>query len=235
MLISLSGLDGAGKSTLAEALRSRLEKHGVSAVIFHMNKDVGLYAYLRNARDTVTRAIRPGRQRRDLASQGPSRNAGEPIGRAKAALLEIRRRIIWNKSLRRWVDLGDLATFLLYRAYIEKLRGRVLIMDRYFYDRMADIADGQRWRYLRWFAGVAPTPDVAVLVEVSPEEAFLRKQEYSVASMTSRRAIYKEIFSWLPHSVILANDDLDVALNSLEQIVLEHLKGTGRTRLAAES
>ena len=49
MLVTLSGLDGAGKSTLAEALKARLEKDGTPAVIFHMNKQVGLYAYVRNA------------------------------------------------------------------------------------------------------------------------------------------------------------------------------------------
>lgn len=236
MLITLSGLDGAGKSTLAEALRAKLEKDGIAAVVFHMNKDVGLYAYLRNARDLVKRAIRPGHG--EAAPHGssvaPAMDAGKPIGPAKAALLDVRRRIIWNKSLRRWVDLGDLATFLLYRSYIEKVRGRVLIMDRYFYDRMADIADGQRWRYLRWFCRITPTPDVAVLVEVTPEEAFSRKREYSVDSMTKRRTYYKEIFSWIPQSVTLPNDDLAVALNTLVQIVFDRLKGTGHRRLAAE-
>lgn len=237
MLISLSGLDGAGKSTLAEALRSRLEKNGVRAVIFHMNKDVGLYAYLRNARDAVKSSFRsrPSESSADDRLRHPATGPDRPIGSAKAALLEVRRRIIWNKSLRRWVDLGDLATFHLYRLYIEKVRGRVLIMDRYFYDRMADIADGRRWRYLRWFSRITPAPDVAVFVEVSPEEAFRRKQEYSVESMTSRSATYKEIFSWVQGSVTLCNNDLEEAVETLEQIVLTRLKCAGRQCLAAES
>lgn len=235
MLITLSGLDGAGKSTLADALQARLRKSGVRAIIFHMNKEVGLYAYLRTARDAVLRAIRPGRAAAADKAQLPAEAGRSEPGSAKAALLEIRRRIIWNKSLRRWVDLGDLLTFLIYRLFIEKIRGRVLIMDRYFYDRMADLADGRSWRYLRWFSRIIPDPDVAVLVEVTPEEAFARKGEYSVESMTRRRAIYKEIFSWVPQSVTLANDDLDVALHTLEQIVFDRLKHAGRQRLAAES
>ena len=64
MLITLSGLDGAGKSTLAEALKASLERDGMPAVVFHMNKDVGLYAYVRNLRDAIKGWIRkPGRPR----------------------------------------------------------------------------------------------------------------------------------------------------------------------------
>ena len=233
MLITLSGLDGAGKSTLAEALRASLEKGGTPAVIFHMNKDVGLYAYVRNVRDTIKGLIRPGSG--PASSTAPASGSPQQSSRAKGALLELRRRIIWNKPLRRWVDLGDLIMFHAYRLYIEKIRRRVLIMDRYFYDRIADQADGHRWKYLRWFARITPVPDVAVLVEVSPEEAFERKGEYSIESMTLRSSNYREIFSWVPTSVALSNDELDVAVDTLERIVARRIDAARPRSLAAES
>lgn len=229
MLVTLSGLDGAGKSTLANALKARLEKDGTSAVIFHMNKQVGLYAYVRSVRDAFLRTVR----RVEPPAEHGEKSSAKP-GRAKAMLLEIRRRIIWNKELRRWVDLGDLATFLVYRLYVEKVRGQVLIMDRYFYDRITDIADGHHWRYLRWFSSLAPVPDLPVFVEVSPEEAFARKGEYSVDSMTRRRAIYKEVFSWVPGAVVLCNDDRLRAADELQRLVAERLSGRGQPALASE-
>lgn len=229
MLVTLSGLDGAGKSTLANALKARLEKDGTSAVIFHMNKQVGLYAYVRSVRDAFLRTVR----RVEPPAEHGEKSSATP-GRAKAMLLEIRRRIIWNKELRRWVDLGDLATFLVYRLYVEKVRGQVLIMDRYFYDRITDIADGHHWRYLRWFSSLAPVPDLPVFVEVSPEEAFARKGEYSVDSMTRRRAIYKEVFSWVPGAVVLCNDDRLRAADELQRLVAERLSGPGQPALASE-
>lgn len=232
MLITLSGLDGAGKSTLADALKSSLERDGTPAVIFHMNKDVGLYAYARNIRDAIKGFVRPARPKPPL-KVGPDTGSPQAPSSAKRAMLEVRRRIIWNKSLRRWVDLGDLGVFFLYRLYIGKFRGRVLIMDRYFYDRLADQADGHRWKYLRWFAGIVPAPDVPVLVEVSPEEAFERKGEYSIESMTLRRANYREIFSWIPGSVILPNDELDAAVDTLGQIVRSRMSQPRHQRLAA--
>ena len=234
MLITLSGLDGAGKSTLAEALKARLERDGTPAVIFHMNKEVGLYAYLRNVRDAVMGLARKTRPKAPEAPV-PNPDTQEKPSRAKAALLEVRRRIIWNKALRRWVDLGDLGLFLVYRLYIERARGRILIMDRYFYDRLADQADGRRWKYLRWFAGITPVPDVAVLVDVSPEESFGRKGEYSIESMTLRRANYKEIFSWIPGSVILPNDELDAAVDALERLVAARINPPRPQELAAGS
>ena len=232
MLITLSGLDGAGKSTLAEALKASLERGGTAAVIFHMNKDVGVYAYVRSVRDAIKERMLPSAPR-DGASTPHSRVKDRSPGRAKSALLELRRRIIWNKSLRKLVDVGDLALFLVYRLYEERFRGRILIMYRYFYDRLADQADGRRWRYLRWFAGFTPRPDVPVLVEVSPEQAFGRKGEYSIESMTLRRSSYREIFGWVPGSIILPNDDLEVAIETLEQIVASHLNKPRRQRAAA--
>lgn len=236
MLITLSGLDGAGKSTLAEALQAKLGEKGVRAAVLHMNKDVGLYAYLRTARDELkrlvgfshVRAVRPDNS--TLSSTEPRQGS-----RAKAALLEVRRRIIWSRSLRRFVDIGDLGTFLLYRLVVERVRGRVLIMDRYFFDRIADVADGKRWGYLRWFSKLIPTPDLAVLVEVSPQEAFSRKGEYSVESMTRRRQLYQEIFGWVPNAVTLRNDDLGAALSQLEQLVFDRLGIAGHQSLATES
>lgn len=220
MLITLSGLDGAGKSTLAGALQASLQEKGVPAVVFHMNKEVGLYAYLRRGRDRLKRVLS---LRRPPAAENDAEPAIASVHEKPGALSKLSRQVIWNKSLRRWVDLGDLATFLLYRLLIEKVRGEVLIMDRYFYDRMADVADGRRWRYLRWFSRITPTPDVAVLVEVSPEEAFSRKGEYSVSSMTARRQTYHQIFGWVPTAVMLPNDDVRDASRKLEQLVFDRL------------
>ena len=232
MLVTLSGLDGAGKSTLAEALKANLEKDGTPAVIFHMNKQVGLYAYVRNLRDAFLRIL-GSRRRQPNAAHVTGEGSSAKSGRAKAALLEIRRRIIWNKALRRWVDWGDLAAFLVYRLYVEKMRGQVLIMDRYFYDRITDIADGHHWRYLRWFSRMTPVPDVPVFVEVSPEEAFLRKGEYSVESMTRRRAIYREVFSWVPSAVVLCNDDRHRAAEELQRLVAERRSSPFEPTLAS--
>ena len=53
MLITFSGLDGAGKSTLIEWLKTALEEQDRQVAIFHLNDHVGLYAYARFVRDRL--------------------------------------------------------------------------------------------------------------------------------------------------------------------------------------
>ena len=53
MLITFSGLDGAGKSTLVRWLQQTLERQNRRVVVFHMNDHVGVYAYLRRLRNQL--------------------------------------------------------------------------------------------------------------------------------------------------------------------------------------
>src|SRR5207302_10650652 len=53
MLITFSGLDGAGKSTLVRWLQQTLERQHRRVVVFHMNDHVGVYAYLRRLRNQL--------------------------------------------------------------------------------------------------------------------------------------------------------------------------------------
>src|SRR3989440_5359196 len=59
MLITFSGLDGAGKSTLVRWLQQTLERQNRRVGVFHMNDHVGVYAYLRRLRDRLGGAPPP--------------------------------------------------------------------------------------------------------------------------------------------------------------------------------
>src|SRR2546430_311631 len=59
MLITFSGLDGAGKSTLVRWLQQTLERQNRRVVVFHMNDHVGVYAYLRRLRNQLGGAPPP--------------------------------------------------------------------------------------------------------------------------------------------------------------------------------
>src|SRR5213082_4253239 len=129
MLITFSGLDGAGKSTLVRWLQQTLERQHRRVVVFHMNDHVGVYAYLRRLRNQLGGA--------------PPRNGGA------GALRRVRDALLWGRVLRRVIYPLDLLLFLVYRLYHESIRRRVVIMDRYFYDTLVDIADGRHWGVLR--------------------------------------------------------------------------------------
>jgi thymidylate kinase len=222
VLITFSGLDGAGKSTLINWLKARLEAQRRPVVVFHMNDHIGLYAYLRAIRNLVLGA--PAQTAADPvrpAIAGAEGNGNAGAVRPTPALRRVRNAVVWNKPLRRWIYLLDLGVFLCYRTVVEKVRGRVLIMDRYFYDTLVDVSDGRRWGWVRLLKLITPTPTISVFLDIGPEESFQRKGEYSVEYLTRRYLAYKQVFEWVPSATHLVNTDLELTQRALWQVVAE--------------
>lgn len=213
MLITFSGLDGAGKSTLIERLRAVLAADGHPVTVLTMYDDIGVYAFIRRVRDSVS-------GRRGWSTSDPDR-LGVPPSR-HGPLMSALFRIVRSKRTKRVVYCVDLLLFRL-RLAVERARARVLITDRYFYDSLADIADGRRWSYIHWVLSLLPTPDVPVFVDVAPEAAFRRKAEYPLPYLARRRETYRHIFSRVERCLILKNDDLELAFRQLEGVVIQRM------------
>lgn len=242
MLISLSGLDGAGKSTLIASLRQFCEERGQPAVVRHMNDDVGTYAVLRALRDRLrgprsaeaeerSRARRRGGE----VAEARERPASGPAGTRRATGLQrLRDAIVWSRTLRRCLYPIDLALFWACRLYHERLRGRVLIMDRYFYDTLVDVADPGRWFWVALLERFTPTPTVPVFLDVPPEVSFARKGEYSIEYLRERWAAYQAIARRVPSALHVANDDLAATQALLRNVVslqlAAHSRDDRRTR-----
>ncbi|HEV2672601.1 MAG TPA: glycosyltransferase [Gemmatimonadales bacterium] len=206
MLITLSGLDGAGKSTLIQGLRAALEERGVPVAVLHLDHDVGVYAALRKVRDG-----------------GVSAAVAQPADTNPSLARRIRNAVVWSKVLRRLIYPIDVIVLLCYRAYIEGIQRRILVMDRYHYDTLVDVWSESRWgrlwtRLLRFFT---PTPALPILVETRPEVAFARKQEYSLPYLRDRWNTYIRVFGRVPNAVKLRNDDPGSARDDLRRIAME--------------
>lgn len=215
MLITVSGLDGAGKSTLINWLRGTLERDGHRITVLHLNTQVGLYAYARSLRD---RLLGP-REKPWFA------DAREVEHRHKSPIQRLRTAVVWSKGLREIVYLIDLMLFLGYRFYVETVRRRVFIMDRYFYDSLVDVANGRNWKMLRFLQRLTPTPDLAFLLDVPPEQAYSRKREQPFSYLERRWRAYKVVFPWIPTAVLLGNQDIQTAENGLYRTVQRCMAG----------
>lgn len=209
MLITFSGLDGAGKSTLIEWLRSDLERQRHPVAVLHLNDDVGVYSWLRAIRDRV--------------AGGPPPNALPRMTPLPTRLGRLRDAILWSRLLRIVLYPVDLLAFAVMRFYQERVRRRVLIMDRYFYDRLVDVTGRRGEPWLRVLASLTPTPDLPVLLEISPEEAYARKGEYTVEYLRRRREAYARVFPWVPASLTLSACELPAARLAIAAAVRERL------------
>jgi len=226
VLITFSGLDGAGKSTLIDWLKAELERRHRAVRVLHMTDNVGLYAAVRSVRDALGRLAgrRPGAapERPRMSGEVPTHAGdGTRAARVRALLWRLRDAVLWNKPIRRALYPLDLMIFLVIRWYVEAFRGQVLITDRYFYDTLVDVADDGRWFWVRLLERVTPAPDVPVFLEISPEESFARKGEYSVPYLARRGAAYRAVQPLVPRALVVHNDDLTATQRVLARAVLE--------------
>jgi thymidylate kinase len=208
VLITFSGLDGAGKSTLIEFLTATLEGRRQPVTVLHLNDQVGVYAFLRGVRNRLRGApedgLVPGAP--DPKSQKLQRPAPRGL---RGALSRLRTALLWNKGLRRLLYPLDLAIFVCYRAYLERARGRVLIMDRYFYDTLVDLTSGRPGPWTRLLERLTPRPTVPVFLDITPEESFRRKREFTIEYLSRRADAYRRVFDRVPNAIRLRNDNLE--------------------------
>lgn len=219
MLITISGLDGSGKSTLIADLKESLERQHRKVAVSHMNYDVGLYSLVRSlARKTST----SGSNDNGLENHAPRELARE--SHVKSGMARLRYKLAWNKSLRLLVYPLDVIFFLAYRVYVEQVRQQVLIMDRYFYDTVVDLTGAQETLRTRLLSWLTPTPNLSIYLDCDPETAFVRKQEYSVDYLKHRRHSYLKLISALPRMLVVSTDqDLEATRLSFAIAVRERM------------
>lgn len=181
-VVALSGLDGAGKSSQAEALAAALARLGYDAepvwVPLASNRAV---EGVSSAARRVLRAVR-----RVPGASGAHRRAeaGESLvaGRGAGPLARV------------WVTYVALANALAHRRLAR--RGRVAIFDRYVLDSDVRIAElwGRRFPLARrLLRALSPRPVCAFLLEVAPETAFARKQDrWSLEELQRQAAAYRD-------------------------------------------
>jgi len=183
LLVSFSGVDGAGKSTQIDNLRRGAEDAGYRVRVLAFWDDVVVGCRFRES--FVHKAYK---------SERGVGAPGKPVARR-------------DKNVRRWyltllrhalylLDALSLAAVARARSFNESKEGRELIIfDRYIYDELANLPlrNPLTRSYLKLIELMVPRPDVAYLLDADPEAARSRKPEYPVAFLSRSRIAYKDL------------------------------------------
>jgi thymidylate kinase len=223
MLISFSGLDGAGKSTQIGQLRSALHAAGLESRTLAFWDDV-----------VVGVRYREGFVHKVYKSERGIGAPGKPVNRR-------------DKNMRGWHL--TLARHFLYLADAINLRrviareGRtasrsgkaggaveVVILDRYIYDELANLNLKNPFSrtFVRMVSRFVPQPDIAYLLDADPVAAHERKPEYPVDFMRQCRQAYFELAAELGNMTVIPPLSLTEAVDAMLQAAEQKLAARGR-------
>ncbi|HKD78394.1 MAG TPA: thymidylate kinase [Candidatus Angelobacter sp.] len=179
LLISFSGVDGSGKSTQIENLRTALHAAGLTTtqLAFWDNAVVGV-------------KYREGFVHKVYKSERGIGAPGKPVKRRDKNMRG------WHLTLaRHFLYLLDAINLRRVVARARKSGADVVILDRYIYDELSNLnLDNPLTRaFVRLVHGFVPLPNIAYLLDADPIAAYARKPEYPVEFMKKCRRAYFEL------------------------------------------
>lgn len=176
LLISFSGIDGAGKSTQIDNLRNHLEQSGRTVQIITFWDDV---ATLKQFREGVGHKVFKG----DKGVGSPEAPIHRRDKNVQSPLVNLSRLALY---------FGDALSLRGTVRRVTQSNADVVIFDRYLFDELANLklSSAAIRTYIRSVMRLVPRPDVSFILDADPDAAFARKPEYPLDFLHTNRRAY---------------------------------------------
>lgn len=199
MLVTFSGLDGAGKTTQIELFTQYLEETKCNFKKLSMYDDISSSAFVRrmfrNKRAKITYATSERNYRYDKNR------------REKDIVL-----------LRKIAYFVDLLILIFKQLYYQKLKRKTIVMDRYLYDSLANLSDTNSNHYINIISKLIPKPNLAIFLDAEPHVAFQRKPEYPPEFYSERRDAYIQLFENVSSGTIVKSDRISTTQDEIRRL-----------------
>jgi thymidylate kinase len=183
LLVTFSGLDGAGKSTQIESLREHLAAADLKIKQLAFWDDV-----------VVGTRYREGFVHKVYGSEKGIGAPDKPVNRRDKNM-----RAWYLTCLRHTMYLLDAISLRFVIGKALRSGTDVVIVDRYIYDELVNLPleRSVTRSFVRLCAKLVPSPDIAYLLDADPEAARARKPEYPIDFLRQSRTSYHRLANLL--------------------------------------
>jgi thymidylate kinase len=206
MIVSFSGIDGAGKSTQISEFEEWLRQCGVRTLLLTFWDDV---VVMPRIREFVSHRIFRG----DKGIGSPQK----PIHRRDKNVTSLP-----VSAMRFFLYSADAVNLSLRVRKARRMNADVLIFDRYIYDELANLPFSRGLsRAFTWLIlKLAPKPDIAYVIDADPAMAFSRKPEYPLEFLHRNREAYLALSRLAGGITVIEAGPVEAIANSIRNEML---------------
>lgn len=210
LIVSFSGIDGAGKSTQIQSLESWLTAAGCKVTVLRMWDDL---VPLRALREFASRNAFRG----DQGIGSPEHPLERRDKNVQSGIINFFRCCLY------FVDAVTLR--FRVRSLEKTCQKDVVIFDRYIYDELANLPlkNSKAKRFAELLARLAPAPHVAYVIDADPESTRKRKPEYPLEFLQVNREAFLTLAELIRNLIVVQNDCLEDASVQVRNALLARI------------